>query len=49
MNHFKDIIEEESKKDYYKDLHEFVCKAYEQNTIFPDKKNILKYFYGIEI
>ena len=46
MNHFKDIIEEESKKDHYKDLHEFVCKAYEQNTIFPDKKNIfaaLKY------
>ena len=29
MNHFKDIIEEESKKDYYKDLHEFVYKAYE--------------------
>ena len=46
MNHFKDIIEEESKKDYYKDLHEFVYKAYENNTIFPDKKNIfaaLKY------
>ena len=46
MNHFKDIIEEESKKDYYKKLHEFVYKAYEEHTIFPDKKNIfaaLKY------
>lgn len=46
MNHFKDIIEEESKKDYYNKLHEFVYKAYEEHTIFPDKKNIfaaLKY------
>lgn len=46
MNHFKDIIEEESKKDYYKKLHEFVYKAYEEHIIFPDKKNIfaaLKY------
>lgn len=46
MNHFKDIIEEESQKDYYKKLHEFVYKAYEEHTIFPDKKNIfaaLKY------
>ena len=40
MNHFKDIIEEESKKDYYKDLHEFVCKAYEQNTYTESLKNI---------
>ena len=46
MNHFKDIIEEESQKDYYKSLHDFVYKAYEERTIFPDKKNIfaaLKY------
>ena len=46
MNHFKDIIEEERQKDYYKKLHEFVYKAYEEHTIFPDKKNIfaaLKY------
>ena len=46
MNHFKDIIEEESQKDYYKKLHEFVYKAYEEHTIFPEKKNIfaaLKY------
>ena len=25
MNHFKDIIEEESKKDYYKDLMMYVA------------------------
>lgn len=46
MNYFKEIIEEESNKDYYKKLHEFVYKAYEEKTIFPDKKNIfaaLKY------
>lgn len=46
MNYFKDIIDEESNKEYYKKLHEFVYKAYEQNTVFPDKKNIfaaLKY------
>ena len=46
MNYFKDIIEEESKKDYYKNLHEFVYKEYDEKTIFPEKKNIfaaLKY------
>lgn len=46
MNRFKEIIDEESQKDYYKSLHEFVYKAYEEQTIFPDKKNIfaaLKY------
>ena len=46
MNRFKDIIEEESQKDYYKKLHEFIYKAYEESTVFPDKKNIfaaLKY------
>lgn len=46
MNRFKDIIEEESQKDYYKKLHEFIYKAYEESIVFPDKKNIfaaLKY------
>ena len=45
-NHFKDIIEEESKKEYYQKLHEFVYKEYDEKTIFPEKKNIfaaLKY------
>ena len=39
-NHFKDIIEEESKKEYYQKLHEFVYKEYDEKTIFPEKKNI---------
>ncbi|MDO5557623.1 MAG: uracil-DNA glycosylase [Clostridia bacterium] len=46
MNHFKEIIEEESKKEYYKKLHDFVVKEYETKTIFPPRKNIyaaLKY------
>ncbi len=40
MNYFKNIIEEESKKDYYKKLHEFVDKEYKTKTIFPPRKNI---------
>ena len=39
-NHFKDIIEEEGKKEYYQKLHEFVYKEYDEKTIFPEKKNI---------
>lgn len=40
MNHFKDIIDEESNKEYYKALHDFVYSAYETQTIYPEKKNI---------
>lgn len=40
MNHFKKIIEEESKKDYYIKLHNFVSNEYEKKTIFPPKENI---------
>lgn len=46
MNYFKEIIEEESKKEYYKALHDFVDNAYQEDIIFPEKKNIfaaLKY------
>ncbi len=46
MNYFKDIIEEESKKEYYKALHDFVDNAYQEDIIFPERKNIfaaLKY------
>ena len=46
MNYFKNIIEEESKKDYYIKLHDFVYDEYDHYTVFPDKKNIyaaLKY------
>lgn len=40
MNKFKEIIEEESKKDYYIKLHDFVTKEYNEKTIFPPKENI---------
>ena len=40
MNHFKEIIEEESKKEYYKKLHEFVENEYKTKTIYPPKENI---------
>ena len=44
MNYFKNIIEEESKKDYYKKLHEFVINEYNTKTIFPPKEKI---FYAL--
>ena len=40
MNHFKDIIAEESQKDYYKKLHEFVYSEYRTKTIYPPKDKI---------
>ena len=46
MNNFKNIIEEESKKDYYIKLREFVDEEYNNKTIYPERENIfaaLKY------
>lgn len=46
MNYFKNIIDEEAKKDYYIRLHDFVENEYENHTVFPEKENIyaaLKY------
>ena len=40
MGRFKDIIEEESKKDYYIKLHEFVENEYKTKTIFPPHNKI---------
>ena len=40
MNHFKEIIEEESKKDYYIKLHDFVENEYATKTIYPPKDNV---------
>lgn len=40
MNHFKEIIEEESKKDYYIKLHDFVENEYATKTIYPSKDNV---------
>lgn len=40
MGYFKNIIEEESKKDYYINLKNFVDEEYEKKTIYPERKNI---------
>lgn len=37
---FKEIIEEESKKEYFKDLQSFVDEEYKNKTVFPERKNI---------
>lgn len=42
MNYFKNIIEREAQKDYYKKLHDFVDNEYQTKTIFPDRKNIFQ-------
>ncbi len=44
MLEFEDIVKEESKKDYYKDLIEFVNEEYKTKTIFPSKDNIFEAF-----
>lgn len=46
MNYFKKIIEEESKKDYYINLHEYVDEQYRNGIVYPERENIfaaLKY------
>ena len=40
MSRFKEIIEEESQKEYYKELHEFVDNEYKTKTIYPPRENI---------
>lgn len=40
MNYFKEIIERESKKEYYIKLHEFIENEYKNKIIFPPKENI---------
>ena len=40
MSHFKDIIEEESKKEYYQKLHTFVDNEYKTKTIYPPRDKI---------
>ena len=40
FNSFKEFIEEESKKEYYIKLKEFVKGEYEKYTCFPPYKNI---------
>lgn len=40
MGYFKNIIESESKKDYYINLKKFVDNEYANKTIYPERKNI---------
>ena len=40
MNYFKDIIEEESKKEYYSKMHDYIVNEYSTKTIFPPRKNV---------
>ena len=44
MKYFNTIIENESKKEYYKKLMEFVEQEYKTKTIFPPKENIYSAF-----
>ena len=37
---FKEIIEEESKKEYFQELQSFVDEENKNKTIFPERKNI---------
>jgi len=46
MKNWNEIIKEEQSKDYYKNLKEFVDKAYETSTVFPPKEKI---FYAFSL
>ena len=37
MNYFKNIIEEESKKEYYINLKKYVDEEYSTKTIYPER------------
>lgn len=41
MGKFKDILEEESKKEYMIKLKQFIDSEYDSKTIFPERKNIM--------
>ncbi len=41
---FKDIIEEEKKKDYFKELESFLKEEYQNKTIYPKYEDIYKAF-----
>lgn len=40
MNQFKEIINQEQNKEYYRQLQEFLEKEYQEKTIYPAKENI---------
>ena len=39
---WRDLIKEEFKKPYYKELMSFLKTEYEQNIIYPSKENIFE-------
>lgn len=41
MGRFKEILEEESKKEYMITLKQFIDNEYATKTIFPERKNIM--------
>ena len=41
MGKFKEILDEESKKEYMIKLKEFIDNEYATKTIFPERKNIM--------
>lgn len=41
MGRFKEILEEESKKEYMITLRQFIDNEYATKTIFPERKNIM--------
>ena len=41
MGRFKEILEEEAKKEYMIKLKEFIDNEYSTKTIFPERKNIM--------
>lgn len=45
MGHFEEFINNESKKEYYIKLKEFIDKEYDEKIIYPAKENI---FFALE-
>ena len=40
MNHFKEIINQEQNKEYYRKLQQFLEKEYQEKIVYPAKENI---------
>ena len=40
MNYFKSIVENESKKEYYIKLRQFIDDEYKNKTIYPEREHI---------
>ena len=42
MRKFKQIVEKEFQKDYYKQLHQYIENEYQTKTIYPPKQQIFR-------